>query len=404
MRLYIHMLHWKHLLTRFAECDVGEKMDLLSVVVPIYNEEKYLKKCLDSICRQTFSNIEIILVDDGSTDSSGMICDEYAGKDNRITVLHRENEGKIVARLSGIEAAKGRYISFVDSDDWIDEDLYAFFEKQMREDIDIILYGKQVETDKSGVTLPLSAYEEGYYDEERIKKTIWTNMLWDKEYGQSALPHSLCDKIFKKDLLLQSFNLIEEKQNLNLGEDAMIVFPLMQWVKTAYISNRCFYHYRKILRKVPQYVADDKYFDNLYNWYSYLRRNITEIETIEEQLEYIYTDLMKARREKWGDFVQNDSYLFPFDKVSAKSRIVLYGAGRVGATYYSQIKRIDYCDVAAWVDKNYEAYASDKVTSPDGIFQCQFDYIVVAVESPVIQQAIVSWLCSKADVEHKIVL
>lgn len=379
-------------------------MDLLSVVVPIYNEEKYLKKCLDSICSQSFPDMEIILVDDGSTDSSGIICDEYAAKDKRITVLHRENEGPMAARFSGIEAAKGRYISFVDSDDWIDEDLYRFFEKQMREDIDIIIYGKQVETDKSGVTLPLFAYGEGYYDCERIKNTIWTNMLWDKENKKSALPHSLCDKIIKKDLLLRSFNLIEEKQNLNLGEDAMILFPLMQWVRTAFVSNRCFYHYRKILRKIPRYIADKNYFDNLYNWYSYLRRNITEIPAIEEQLEYIYTDLMKVRREKWGDVVQNDNYLFPFDKVPAKSRIVLYGAGRVGTTYYSQIQRIDYCDVVAWADKNYEAYDSDKVTSPDSIFQCRFDYIVVAVESPLIQQGIVDWLCSKADLSGKIVL
>lgn len=95
---------------------------LVSVIVPIYNVEKYLSKCIESIINQTLSNIEIILINDGSTDSSGVIADNYAKNDSRIKVIHKKNGGQGSARNIGIELASGEYIGFVDSDDWIDLD------------------------------------------------------------------------------------------------------------------------------------------------------------------------------------------------------------------------------------------------------------------------------------------
>lgn len=97
--------------------------DLVSVIVPVYNVENYLRKCLDSIVTQTYHNLEVILIDDGSKDSSGVICDEYAGKDNRVKVIHKENGGLSEARNSGLEIASGDWIAFVDSDDYIDESM-----------------------------------------------------------------------------------------------------------------------------------------------------------------------------------------------------------------------------------------------------------------------------------------
>ncbi|MDR3314701.1 MAG: glycosyltransferase, partial [Oscillospiraceae bacterium] len=91
---------------------------LISVIVPVYNVEPYLPKCLDSIVSQTYANLEIILVDDGSTDASGSICDAYAAKDERVRVIHQANGGVAAARNAGLDAAVGEYIQFVDSDDW----------------------------------------------------------------------------------------------------------------------------------------------------------------------------------------------------------------------------------------------------------------------------------------------
>ena len=97
---------------------------LISVVVPIYNTEKYLRKCFDSIINQTYKNLQIILVNDGSTDNSGSICDEYAAKDNRIQFIHKNNGGLVSARKAGLKLAIGEYFATVDSDDWIEPNMY----------------------------------------------------------------------------------------------------------------------------------------------------------------------------------------------------------------------------------------------------------------------------------------
>ncbi|MGL5969310.1 MAG: glycosyltransferase family 2 protein [Kluyvera sp.] len=101
-------------------------VDLISIIVPVYNVEQYLSRCLESLLSQTYKNIEIILVNDGSTDSSGILCDEYAGRDTRIRVVHKQNGGLSSARNTGISIAKGKYIGFVDSDDWITDDAYEY--------------------------------------------------------------------------------------------------------------------------------------------------------------------------------------------------------------------------------------------------------------------------------------
>lgn len=97
---------------------------LISVIVPVYNVENYLCKCVDSIINQTYNNLEIILVDDGSTDGSASICDEYVLKDSRVKVIHKENGGVSSARNIGIAEASGEYICFVDSDDWLELDYF----------------------------------------------------------------------------------------------------------------------------------------------------------------------------------------------------------------------------------------------------------------------------------------
>ncbi|ESU32048.1 hypothetical protein G3A_13005 [Bacillus sp. 17376] len=101
----------------------------ISIIVPVYKVEKYLHKCIDSILAQTFTDFELILIDDGSPDNCGRICDEYARKDSRVSVIHKENGGQASARNMGIDLAKGEFIGFVDSDDWIEPDMYELLYK-----------------------------------------------------------------------------------------------------------------------------------------------------------------------------------------------------------------------------------------------------------------------------------
>ena len=101
-----------------------EAQPLITVIVPVYNVEKYLRRCLDSIIGQTYQNLEILCIDDGSIDNSGVICEQYAARDARIKVIHQENQGLSTARNRGLDAAEGEYIAFVDSDDYILEDMF----------------------------------------------------------------------------------------------------------------------------------------------------------------------------------------------------------------------------------------------------------------------------------------
>ena len=124
-----------------------------SIIVPVYNVEKYLRECIDSILCQTFTDFELILVDDGSKDESGKICDQYAEKDNRIKVIHKENGGQSTARNCGVEESSGKYIVFLDSDDFISEDTFLQEIKDKSADNDVVVYG----------------YRK-YYDDNRVKE------------------------------------------------------------------------------------------------------------------------------------------------------------------------------------------------------------------------------------------
>ena len=114
-------------------------MELISIVVPIYNVSEYLPECIESILNQTYSDIEVILVNDGSTDGSGAICEAYAKKDSRIKVITQKNCGLTVTRRNGVMSAEGRYIGFVDGDDWIEPDMYeCLMDYMYNNDVDIV--------------------------------------------------------------------------------------------------------------------------------------------------------------------------------------------------------------------------------------------------------------------------
>lgn len=160
---------------------------MISVIVPVYNVEPYLRKCLDSILAQTYRDLEILVIDDGSKDESGAICDEYAEKDNRIRVFHTENKGLSCARNLGLDNAKGDWIGFVDSDDWIEPDMYeALMRKAEETGVDIVECG--VLTEYATRTIKYSAINATVSSTEAlnalIKGSIRTQ-VWNKIYRSS---------------------------------------------------------------------------------------------------------------------------------------------------------------------------------------------------------------------------
>jgi len=137
-----------------------EKQPAISVIVPVYKAEKYLHRCVDSLLAQTFSDFEVLLVDDGSPDRSGEICDEYAKKDSRVRVFHKENGGVSSARNIGLDNAAGEYLTFIDADDWIDVDCFEKgFSLLKRDNLDILQYSYKMISEKDGSIISVHDYE-----------------------------------------------------------------------------------------------------------------------------------------------------------------------------------------------------------------------------------------------------
>lgn len=204
---------------------------MISIVVPVYNTGKYLPRCLKSIIHQTFSDFELLLIDDGSTDNSGTICDDYAKIDRRITVIHKHNEGSSKARNVGISLAKRKYISFIDSDDWLDLDFYEVMMKSMDGDVDICISG-MIQEGKS--TSKVWKYQVADKMKFSGSEALW--IMLNRRY----FCWELCDKIYKRSL----FDGVMCNETLSVGEDFAINWKLFQKAnEVTYISLHG-YHYR----------------------------------------------------------------------------------------------------------------------------------------------------------------
>ena len=211
-----------------------------SVIVPIYNIEKYLSRCIDSVLSQTFADFELILVDDGSPDSCPKICDEYLKKDPRIKVIHKENGGLVSARQAGISEAQGDYIFNLDGDDAITPDaLMTAYQIILDTKVDLVSFSYRVYTnDKLGEVVDDLA-DEGLYDKIRLEKEIYPNLLSNK--NMHNLFYFLWGKAIKRELAL--------KYQLNLpisiimGEDACCTTPCYLDANLVYMSKKPIYLY-----------------------------------------------------------------------------------------------------------------------------------------------------------------
>lgn len=194
----------------------------VSIIVPIYNVEKYLRRCIDSILSQTFISFELLLIDDGSTDASGAICDEYALMDRRIHVTHQINRGVSAARNVGLDKSVGKYVCFVDSDDWVTSDYLATLMEQVQ-GFDVLFFGFfHRYNDESSMSLSLRrqcAVNE-------IEKEQLLLFLCKNDTGYNVLGYT-CDKIFRRDLI-EKYNLRFD-ENICLGEDE--IFALAYCLK-----------------------------------------------------------------------------------------------------------------------------------------------------------------------------
>lgn len=187
-------------------------MPELSIIVPVYKVEKYLPRCIDSILAQTFGDFELILIDDGSPDGCGRICDEYAQKDKRIVAIHQKNMGVSAARNAGLDIAHGRYIGFVDSDDWIEPQMYEVMMDAIRENgADMAVCGVRY-ADEDGKFTRADRLSEGVYTRAGLLEDVF------------AMPNKLgggcCNKVFDASKIAS----VRFKVGMTIAEDALYLF------------------------------------------------------------------------------------------------------------------------------------------------------------------------------------
>lgn len=203
-------------------------MPQISIIVPIYNNEKYVSRCIDSILAQTFRDFELILIDDGSADSSGKICDKYAQKDNRITVVHKENSGTSSARNYGLEISTGKYITFVDSDDCILPNYLA----DICYDYDLVICG--VETIGNEKVIDFANREGVLSNKSEIGN-------WFIADCNTLYLTAICSKLFRRDIIID--NQLRFNTTLVRGEDTIFVFNYLCHCKNIKLVQSTPYHY-----------------------------------------------------------------------------------------------------------------------------------------------------------------
>ena len=219
---------------------------MISVIVPIYNVEKYLRHCVDSILAQTYKDFELLLIDDGSPDGCPQICDDYAARDPRVRVIHKPNGGLISARNEGILAARGDYVCILDGDDWALENMLQFISDtaaKSPEPPDMVLFAAHnVYDDHMEETV--NNVPEGYYDRERLEKEVFPFLITDTRNGLQVgvIQAHTWDKAFKRELLVEHYT---REERIRVFTDVPMTYECLLYCRSAYICNEPLYMYNK---------------------------------------------------------------------------------------------------------------------------------------------------------------
>ena len=212
--------------------------DLISIIIPIYNVKDNLNRCLDSVIKQSYTNLEIILIDDGSSDGSENICDEYANLDKRIKVIHKKNEGVSSARNTAINIATGKYIAFVDSDDWLENDcINTLYNEIINQKVDIVRGNYYIDDENNicGVGNLLEFSNEKIDKNNDIKENLLKNILNGKFLSYVWLLLINRNKLINKKIYF--------KEKISMIEDTIFYIELLTSDMSMYISNKKIYHY-----------------------------------------------------------------------------------------------------------------------------------------------------------------
>lgn len=318
------------------------KRPLVSVIIPIYKVERFLPKCLDSVTKQTYPNLDIILVNDGSPDESGRICEEYAAKDKRITTIHKNNEGVVLARITGFRHCKGEYIIFIDADDYIaQEAIEILVRNALKYNVDLVVANHYVET-VDRIELDKRPLRVGLFNKNEIRELLKSNFLYEKSLGKSGCSLYLWGKLYKKECLLGK---LEKGIGHSFAEDIISFFATMQEIESLLIIEEPVYYYVSHEDQITKIKPEDL-------WQSYIEA-WKKLNSLDKN-EYLATQLperimskipgalisISTRKgyEYYKNFIKTKVHdEFINEKVWNNKQLILFGIST--KLYYSLVKR-----------------------------------------------------------------
>jgi len=253
---------------------------LVSIIIPVYKVESYLNQCIDSVINQTYTNIEIILVDDGSPDRCPEICDEYAKNDSRVRVIHKENGGNSDARNVGIKNSHGEYLLFVDSDDWIEKSTCEqVVSIALQESADLVFFSYIREFRAKSKPKHLFCSDNIIFDTNAVKEKLLRRVfgLLGKELSHPEQADSIVTpwgKLYKSELIKNKVEFVDHKE---IGsEDTVFNMHVLKNVKQAVYIDQCLYHYRKYNCNSFTTVYRTELFDRWIRMFSIMRQEIKD--------------------------------------------------------------------------------------------------------------------------------
>lgn len=378
----------------------------ISIIVPMYNSESTIGKCIESILQQTLSELEVILVNDGSTDNTLDICKKYSKIDSRIVVVSQENKGLISARKRGVEISSADLIGFVDSDDWIEKDMYEnLYEIYNNYHVDVVssgIFRDYIEEQYTNEVL--DNFEQGYY--ENINKTVYPYMLWNKKINDFGIYCTLVNKLFKREILKTVYDNIDER--VFYGEDCLTFFSYMMRCKKVYILNKSYYHY-VINHNSMCSKTDDRLLTNTYYLYKGLEKAFLGYGELTyrllEQLKYYILSVESHTLMKLYNLSLMSLMNARFGTLDIKRKnVILYGAGGSSRVLYNHLIEDCECIVVAWVDKypdGKDMLCLHKIESRNIIKDLEYDYIVISVISEELYISIKKELKELYDIDDK---
>lgn len=235
----------------------------ISVIVPVYNVEELLPRCVESIMAQTKNNIEIILVNDGATDGSGAVCDAYAKKDERIRVIHKPNGGLTSAWKAGAEISEGTYLGFIDSDDWIDADMYErLWDSASKYGSDVVVCGLVFDYEDASLEKreEISGFEKEYYSRKELEE-LFPTLINDGRFFGRMLQPARVTKLYRRELVKK--NMLLCKEEVTVGEDMQLTLPVLMDAKSMSVVKSFYPYHYWFNQKSMTGKYDPKYLDKI---------------------------------------------------------------------------------------------------------------------------------------------